>query len=323
MLAVRDLRVTFPRTGGDFAAVDGVGFDVAPGEFFVVIGESGSGKSMTGSAIMGLTPPSARVAGSIRLHGRELAGLPDVAMRPIRGREIGLVHQDPLSAMNPARPVGAQIAEALQIHRLADRQEAARRAVALLARVHVPDASRVAQAYPHEISGGMRQRAMIAMALACQPGLLIADEPTTALDVTIKAQVLALLAELRQEMGLAVLLITHDMGVVAELADRILVMYAGRVAEIGSAESVLRAPRHPYTRALMQSAAISELPFKQLLPAIAGTPPGHATRPSGCAFHPRCPRAEADCAVVVPPLQPSPAGALACHPPRARAAVPA
>ncbi|WP_428977739.1 ABC transporter ATP-binding protein [Rhodoligotrophos defluvii] len=323
MLSVRDLAISFDTAVGPLRAVDGISFDVAEGEFFLIIGESGSGKTLTGSAIVGLTPPEARLSGSIRFQGRELLNRPDAELREVRGRDIGIVYQNPLSAMNPVWPVGDQIAEALLVHGLADRKGAAKRAVELLERVHLPDPQRVARAYPHEISGGMRQRAMIAMALACGPKLLIADEPTTALDVTIKAQVLELLAELRDEMGLTVILITHDMGVVAELADRILVMYAGRVAEIGPADALMTAPAHPYTEALMLSGAIAETPFKATLRAIPGAAPGLGGQREECRFHARCPRAEADCRRMKPPLRPLGGGEAACFHPLVEAPVPA
>jgi oligopeptide/dipeptide ABC transporter ATP-binding protein len=315
MLLVANLRVWFGAPGRELVAVDGLSFEVGEGEIFAIIGESGSGKTLTGMSIVGLTPPMARASGSIRLLGRELLNRPDSELRRVRGREIGIVYQDPLGALNPVWPVGDQIAEALRAHRLADRNTAARRATELLDRVHIPDAARVARAYPHEISGGMRQRAMIAMALACGPKLLIADEPTTALDVTIKAQILDLLSELRREMALTVIIITHDMGVVAELADRILVMYAGRAAEIGPAEAIMRRPAHPYTQALMLSAMMSESLPKRELPAIIGTAPMLHAHPTGCRFHPRCPLAEADCRREIPPLRACGQVHLACHHP--------
>ena len=319
ILSVSDLRVAFPQAEGEHAAVDGLGFEVAEGEIFVIIGESGSGKSLTGMSIVGLTPAGAHSSGSIRFKERELLNRPEAELRKLRGREIGIVYQDPLSALNPVWPVGDQIAEALGVHGLADRRTASRRAVELLERVHIADPARIARAYPHELSGGMRQRAMIAMALACGPSLLIADEPTTALDVTIKAQLLELLAELRRDLALTILLITHDMGVVAELADRILVMYAGKLAEIGAADTIMRRPAHPYTQALMLSAMVSEAPAKSDLKAITGTAPLPGTHPPGCRFHPRCPVAELDCRQVLP--QPRPLGPvhLACHHPLATA----
>jgi oligopeptide/dipeptide ABC transporter ATP-binding protein len=319
ILTVEDLRIWFGEPGAELAAVDGLSFAVAEGEFFAVIGESGSGKTLTGMSIAGLAPAAARAAGSVRFMGREVLNRPEAELRRLRGREIGIVYQDPLGAMNPVWPVGDQIAEALRAHRLADRATAARRAVELLERVHIPDPLRVARAYPHEISGGMRQRAMIAMALACGPKLLIADEPTTALDVTIKAQVLELLAELRREMALTIIIITHDMGVVAELADRILVLYAGKAAEIGAADAIMSRPAHPYTRALMLSAMMSETAPKRELRAIEGTAPMLNSFPPGCRFHPRCPSAAADCRREVPLLRPHGPVALACHHPLAPA----
>ncbi|MFO1055856.1 MAG: ABC transporter ATP-binding protein [Dongiaceae bacterium] len=315
LLEVSGLRIAFPGREGELVAVDGLDFAVAEGEIFVIIGESGSGKSLTGMSVVGLTPPTAAARGSIRFKGRELLGRPEPELRRVRGREVGIVYQDPLGAMNPVWPVGEQIAEALVTHRMASRGAAARRAVELLARVHIPDPARVARAYPHEVSGGMRQRAMIAMALACGPSLLIADEPTTALDVTIKAQVLELLQELRKELSLTIVLITHDMGVVAELADRILVMYAGKAAEIGPADAIMQRPSHPYTRALMLSAMIAEAPPKAELGAIRGTAPPLGARPSGCPFHPRCPAAQEDCRAAMPPVRAHRAVRLACHHP--------
>ncbi|WP_378942529.1 ABC transporter ATP-binding protein [Mesorhizobium sp. ANAO-SY3R2] len=315
MLSVRDLSVGFRLPGRELVAVDRISFDVEQGESFVIIGESGSGKSLTGMSIAGLQPQTSFASGSIRFKDRELLNRPDAELRRIRGREIGLIYQDPLGSLNPVWPIGDQIAEALSAHGLASGKQAAMRAVALLERVRIPDPARVANAYPHEISGGMRQRAMIAMALAAGPSLLIADEPTTALDVTIKAQMLELLAELRRELSLTIILITHDMGVVAEVADRILVMYAGRIAEIGEADTVMRNPSHPYTAALMTSAMISEATPKHDLNAIIGGAPALGAFPQGCRFHPRCPGAQADCNVVEPKMGAHGAVQLACHHP--------
>ncbi|XHM74834.1 ABC transporter ATP-binding protein (plasmid) [Mesorhizobium sp. ANAO-SY3R2] len=315
ILSVRDLSVGFRLPGRELVAVDRISFDVEQGESFVIIGESGSGKSLTGMSIAGLQPQTSFASGSIRFKDRELLNRPDAELRRIRGREIGLIYQDPLGSLNPVWPIGDQIAEALSAHGLASGKQAAMRAVALLERVRIPDPARVANAYPHEISGGMRQRAMIAMALAAGPSLLIADEPTTALDVTIKAQMLELLAELRRELSLTIILITHDMGVVAEVADRILVMYAGRIAEIGEADTVMRNPSHPYTAALMTSAMISEATPKHDLNAIIGGAPALGAFPQGCRFHPRCPGAQADCNVVEPKMGAHGAVQLACHHP--------
>jgi oligopeptide/dipeptide ABC transporter ATP-binding protein len=313
LLEVRNLSVSFGDAAAARRAVDDVTFDVREGEFFLIIGESGSGKSLTGGAIAGLNPGSARQSGSVRFKGREIIDLPERVFRRIRGEEIGVVYQNPLSAMNPVWRVGDQIAEALTIHRKAGRARAAQRAIELLEQVHIPDSRRVARAYPHEISGGMRQRAMIAMAIACDPALLIADEPTTALDVTIKAQILDLLLELRRERALTVMLISHDMGVVAQLADRVLVMYAGRIAEVGPADTIMTAPAHPYTDALMTSAGRSGAPFKGDLRAIQGSPPTLNARPSGCSFHPRCPRAQSLCAMEAPALRRVGGTFAACH----------
>ncbi|WP_372954357.1 ABC transporter ATP-binding protein [Mesorhizobium sp.] len=315
MLSVRNFSTGFRRAGENLVAVDAISFDVEQGETFVIIGESGSGKSLTGMSIAGLQPSSAFVSGSIRFKDREMLKQPDAELRKLRGTEIGLIYQDPLSSLNPVWPVGDQIAETLTAHGLANRAEARKRAVEMLERVRIPDPHRVASAYPHEISGGMRQRAMIAMALAAGPSLLIADEPTTALDVTIKAQMLELLAELKREMALTIILITHDMGVVAEVADRILVLYAGRIAEIGPADAIMLQPSHPYTAALMTSAMISQTPAKQELNAIVGGAPGLGSFPPGCRFHPRCPRAQDDCRTIEPPRRKFGAVELACHHP--------
>lgn len=315
ILSVRDFSIGFQREGQSLVAVDGISFDVEQGETFVIIGESGSGKSLTGMSIAGLQPPTAFVSGSIRFKDREILKRPDAELRRLRGPEIGLIYQDPLSSLNPVWPVGDQIAETLVAHGLANRTLASKRAVEMLERVRIPDPRRVASAYPHEISGGMRQRAMIAMALAAGPSLLIADEPTTALDVTIKAQMLELLAELKREMALTIILITHDMGVVAEVADRILVLYAGRIAEIGPADTIMLQPSHPYTAALMTSAMISQTPAKQDLNAIVGGAPGLGSFPPGCRFHPRCPRQRDDCRTVEPRRRTLGGVELACHHP--------
>ena len=316
ILQVHDLRIGF----GPLRAVDGLSFSVREGEVFAIIGESGSGKSLTGMSVLGLLPPQAHASGSVRLGDDEILGRSEKDLRQLRGRAVGVVYQDPLSALNPVWPVGAQIAEALRTHGLADRRTAARRAMALLEQVHIPAPARVARAYPHEISGGMRQRARIAMAIACGPRLLIADEPTTALDVTIKAQILDLLLELRRGFGLAIVLITHDMGVVAEVADRILVMYAGRAVEIGPAAQILDRPAHPYTRALLTSAMIAEAPPKSEVRAISGTAPRLDGRPDGCAFHPRCPHAADVCRVQEPALRQRDGADVACHFPDVAAA---
>ncbi|AVO38221.1 ABC transporter ATP-binding protein [Pukyongiella litopenaei] len=313
MLQLRDLVISFDH--GELVAVDGLSFDVARGETFVVIGESGSGKSLTGMSIVGLAPQAAAVTGSITFEGQQMVGRSDAHMRRLRGRDIGIVYQDPLGALNPMHRVGAQIAESLRVHRLAGGSAAMARAIELLERVRIPDPTRVARSYPHQISGGMRQRAVFAMALACRPRLLIADEPTTALDVTIKAQVLDLMRDLRTEFDLTTLLITHDMGVVAEIADRIMVMYAGRVAEIGPADLLMDRPAHPYTSVLLQTAMISEAAPRSELPVVPGGTPALNDMPPGCRFHPRCPFASNICRKVVPPLRAAGAVEVACHHP--------
>ena len=315
MLEVENLTVSFSGRDGRAVAVDGISFSVAAGETFVIIGESGSGKSLTGMAIAGLAPEGARVGGAIRFDGQDVVGLPDARMRRVRGREIGIVYQDPLGALNPVHTVGDQIAEALRVHGLARGREAMARAVALLERGRIPDPARVARSYPHQISGGMRQRAVIAMAVACNPKLLIADEPTTALDVTIKAQVLDLLRGLKTELSLTTLLITHDMGVVAEVADRILVMYAGTVVEVGPAAALMDRPAHPYTSVLLASAMMAEAPPQTALTVVPGGTPPLGAMPEGCRFHPRCPRATARCRAEVPVLRGVGGGQAACHHP--------
>lgn len=315
MLSVRDLTITFNTSTSTLVAVDGMSFDVQKGEIFVIIGESGSGKTLTGLSLLGLQPEAANLAGSIVFDGQELVGATDRLLRGIRGKDLAMIYQDPLGSLNPVWPIGDQIAEALVIHRVADKKSAASRAVELLAEVGIPDPARVANLYAHQISGGMRQRAMIAMALSCGPKFLIADEPTTALDVTIKAQILDLLKKLRDDNGLAIILITHDMHVVGEMADRILVMYAGRVVETGPADRILENPSHPYTAGLLRSAAIGELQPQTDIEIIPGNAPSISAFPSGCRFHPRCFRATDLCAHVQPPLVILDDVARACHHP--------
>jgi peptide/nickel transport system ATP-binding protein len=289
LLAVDGLRTVFRLADGrDAAAVDGVSFGIARGETLGLVGESGSGKSVTALSIVGLVSPPGRVAaGRILFDGTDLATLDEAAMRQVRGRRIGFVFQEPMVALDPVYTIGAQLQETLRAHSLADGHAAARRAVELLDAVHIPDPSRRAREYPHQLSGGLRQRAMIALALAAEPSLLIADEPTTALDVTVQAEILELLADLRRTRGLSMLLITHDLGVMAEMADRVAVMYAGRIAEQGRVREIIDTPRHPYTRALLES--IPGTARGRRLRAIAGQVPPLAMRPAGCAFAPRCP----------------------------------
>jgi peptide/nickel transport system ATP-binding protein len=310
MLEVDDLLVALPIGGQLVPVLSGVSFALAKGDSVGLVGESGSGKSMTALAIMGLLPPGARVSGRIVFDGRDLLAVDEAALCGVRGRRIGMVFQEPLTALNPLLGIGAQVAEPLRLHLRLSRAEAAARARALLDRVGL---SRVpARHYPHQLSGGQRQRVVIAMALACGPDLLIADEPTTALDVTVQAQVLDLLAELAEEAGMALLLITHDLGVVSETVRGMLVMYAGRVVEQGPTADVFARMSHPYTRALL-AASPHEAGGRPL--AIPGQVPDALHRPPGCAFAPRCPRAGADCAATVPPLHGTRPHLAAClHP---------
>ncbi|WP_105969771.1 ABC transporter ATP-binding protein [Streptomyces geranii] len=289
LLDVRDLRISFRTRTGAVTAVDGLSFSVAPGEILGVVGESGSGKSVSMLAVLRLlTNPNVTVTGEVLFRGRDLLTLPDKEMRSVRGREISMVFQDPMTALTPVYTVGWQIAEQIRAHEKMSKKEALARAVGLLSDVGIPDAGSRVNAYPHEFSGGMRQRAVIAMALACGPALLIADEPTTALDVTIQAQILDLMRELNAR-GSAVVIITHDMGVVSEVADRVLVMYGGRAAEEGPRRAVFHGPRHPYTWGLLDSVPRVGGPRLSRLPTIAGVPVSPESVPEGCAFAPRCP----------------------------------
>jgi peptide/nickel transport system ATP-binding protein len=300
VLELRDVTVEFPTDRGTLRAVDGVSFRVEAGQTLAVVGESGCGKSVTALAIMGLLPPGARVGGSIRLAGREIATLSPEDMRQKRGGELAMIFQEPMTSLNPAFTAGEQVAEALRQHQGLSQRAAFDRAVEMLARVHIPDAGRRARQYPHQLSGGMRQRVMIAMALACRPRLLIADEPTTALDVTVQAQILALLDELKRETGTAVVLITHDLGVVADHADQVAVMYAGRVAERAEASTLFAAPQHPYTVGLLGAVPRLERTGGRLA-SIEGTVPDLRSPPPGCRFSPRCPFHIERC-VEQPPL---------------------
>ncbi len=298
LLSVRDLRVGFATEGGLLQAVDGVSFDLAAGEVLAIVGESGAGKSVTAQTILGLTrSPNARIEGTARLDETDLLGAGDEAMRSIRGDRVAMVFQDPMTSFNPVYRIGAQIGEAIRAHRRdVSKKEARERAVELLDSVGIPDAARRVDSYPHEFSGGMRQRAMIAMALALEPEVLIADEPTTALDVTVQAQILQLIERLNRERGLATILITHDLGVVAETADRVLVMYAGRVVEEGALEEIFYDPQHPYTWGLLGSLTRLDRERPERLPQIGGTPPSLLDLPVGCSFRPRCPHAFDRCA---------------------------
>jgi peptide/nickel transport system ATP-binding protein len=309
VLELRDVTVTLPTDRGPLRPVDGVSFAVAPGRTLAVVGESGCGKSVTALAIMGLLPQGARIGGAIRFDGQELTALDAEAMRGKRGAEIAMIFQEPMTSLNPAFTAGEQVAEALRLHQNLSPAAAMDRAVEMLARVRIPDAGRRAKQYPHQLSGGMRQRVMIAMALACRPRLLIADEPTTALDVTVQAQILALIDELKAETGTAVLLITHDLGVVADHADEVAVMYAGRIAERAPAAALFARPQHPYTVGLLGAAPSLEGGAARLA-SIEGTVPDLRNPPPGCRFAPRCPFAVARCAEQ-PPLAPMDQGHLA------------
>ena len=312
LLQVRHLRVEFPTRRGTLTAVDDVSFDIAPGEILGMVGESGAGKSMTGAAIIGLLEPPGRVAGGeVLLEGRRIDDLPQSELRQIRGRKIGAIFQDPLTSLNPLYKIGDQLTETILTHLEMSPAAARARAVRLLEEVGIPSAGERLDHYPHQFSGGMRQRVVIALALAAEPQLIIADEPTTALDVSIQAQIIGLLKRLGRQHGTAVLLITHDMGVIAETADRVAVMYAGRIAEIGPVADIIKRPRHPYTVGLM--GAIPDMSRKvERLVQIDGAMPGLDAIPAGCAFHPRCPRAIARCRAERPELLPAGGGAAAC-----------
>jgi peptide/nickel transport system ATP-binding protein len=331
-LQVRDLRVQFSTEDGIVRAVDGVSFSVERGKTLGIVGESGSGKSVTSLSILGLhNPKRTKTSGQILVGGRDVVGMNDDAIRKLRGRDAAMIFQDPLSALHPYYTVGNQIIGAYKVHHpKASKAEARKRAIDMLGRVGIPQPDRRFSQYPHEFSGGMRQRAMIAMALVNDPELLIADEPTTALDVTVQAQILDLLEDLQSEFNSAVIIITHDLGVVSQIADDVLVMYGGRVAEYGSAEQVLRSPQHPYTWGLLASVPSLHGDADDDLVPIKGNPPSLINIPSGCAFHPRCAYAMLNggpCDIEVPELLPllathEPGHLLACHlPERQRKAI--
>jgi oligopeptide/dipeptide ABC transporter ATP-binding protein len=302
LLQVRDLSIRFRTIAGVVNAVNGLDLTMQAGEIVGLVGESGSGKSVSCRAIMGLLPPrTSRVTGSIRLEGDELVGLPESRYRRVRGERVAMIFQDPLTALDPLYRAGDQVSEALRFHFGLGRAAARDRVIELFEAVGLPDPAGVVDRYPHELSGGMRQRVMIAMALACEPELLIADEPTTALDVTVQAQILELLRSLARERRMALLLITHDLGVVRELCERAVVLYAGRVVEEAPVVQLLTTPRHPYTAGL--GVSIPDISARRRrLPQIPGTPPDPATLPPGCAFSPRCPVAVERCRTEVPPL---------------------
>jgi peptide/nickel transport system ATP-binding protein len=296
VLAVRDLRVSFRTERGLMRAIDGVSFDVEEGEIMGVVGESGSGKTVSLLAVMGLiNDPNAVIEGSIRYAGRELVGLSAREMRKLRGKEIAMIFQDPMTALTPVYTIGWQIAEQIRAHDKIGKAAAMQRAIDLLAEVNIPEPEEAIHRYPHQLSGGMRQRAVIAMALSCNPRLLVADEPTTALDVTVQAQILDLVRKLQKNHCSAVVFITHDMGVIAEIADRVMVMYAGRVVESGSKRDLFHTPRHPYTRALLDSIPPLSGLRPRRLKSISGVPPSLLDLPQGCAFGPRCPSRFAAC----------------------------
>ena len=318
MLEVRDLRIHFPTDDGLVKAVDGVSFSLERGKTLGIVGESGSGKSVTSLGILGLHQyGQAEVSGQVLLDGEDLIAADPDRVRSLRGSKMAMIFQDPLSAMHPYFTVGAQISEAYLIHNKVSKKAARKHAIDMLGRVGIPQPATRVDDYPHQFSGGMRQRAMIAMALCCDPELLIADEPTTALDVTVQAQILDLISDLQQEFGSAVIMITHDLGVVAELSDDILVMYSGRVAEYGSAEDIFRRPGHPYAWGLLSSMPrIDEARTERLIP-IRGTPPSLINVPSGCPFHPRCDYAsltDGKSMTEIPPLREiEPGHLVACH----------
>jgi oligopeptide/dipeptide ABC transporter ATP-binding protein len=305
LLSVRDLTVAFDTRRGSFDAVRGVSLDVRPGRTLGVVGESGSGKSVTAMALMHLLPEAARVtAGHVRLNGRDLRRLTERQMQSVRGREIAMVSQDPMASLNPILTIGHQVKEPLALQLGLGRSAARARAEELLSLVRIPSPGQIMRAYPHELSGGMRQRVMIAIALSCGPKLLIADEPTTALDVTTQAQILELLRDLQQRLNMSVLLITHDLGVVAEFADDVLVMYAGRVVERAPVAALFTRPGHPYTEGLLRSMPPLEDEDRETLPAIEGNVASPFAMPPGCAFNPRCSHARDDCGRIVPPFAP-------------------
>jgi len=312
LLEVRNLRVEFPTRRGTLLALDDISFAIAPGEILGVVGESGAGKSLTGAAIIGLLEPPGRIAGGeILLEGRRIDNLPYEKMRAIRGRQIGAIFQDPLTSLNPLYTIGRQLTETIQTHLPVGAAQARQRAIKLLQDTGIPAAEERIDQYPHQFSGGMRQRVVIALALAAEPKLIVADEPTTALDVSIQAQIISLLKKLCKEQGASVMLITHDMGVIAETCDRVAVLYAGRVAEIGPVADVIHRPSHPYTVGLMGSIPAMDEDREQLL-QIDGAMPRLNAIPRGCAFNPRCPKVYDKCRLDRPELFDAGATQAAC-----------
>ena len=322
LLEVKNLRVEFPTRHATLVALDGISFDIAPGEILGVVGESGAGKSLTGSAIIGLLDPPGRVAaGEIRFDGRRIDNLPYEEMRKVRGRHIGAIFQDPLTSLNPLYTVGQQLVETIQTHLRLGPAQARQRAVKLLEETGIQAAEQRIDQYPHQFSGGMRQRVVIALALAAEPRLIVADEPTTALDVSVQAQIISLLKRLCKDHGAAVMLVTHDMGVIAETCDRVAVMYAGRMAEIGPVHDVIHSPAHPYTAGLMGSIPAMDEDRERLL-QIDGAMPRLTAIPRGCAFNPRCPQAFDRCRTERPELMPAGTTHAACwlHTPKLKEA---
>ncbi|HVB34149.1 MAG TPA: ABC transporter ATP-binding protein [Patescibacteria group bacterium] len=303
LIEARNLTVEFTTRGRVVHAVTEVDLDLCAGEVLAVVGESGSGKSQMLLSMLGLTAPNSRVSGSVRFEGQELLGAPESRLNQVRARKIGYVFQDPMTSLNPYLSIGLQLTEPLLVHKRLGKVAAAAQAIEMLRAVHISDPEERMRQYPHQLSGGMRQRVAIAMALICGPEILIADEPTTALDVTVQAQVLALLREARERLGTAVILVTHDLGVIAELADRVNVMYAGRIVEKGTVDDIFYHCRHPYTEALENSIPELSEAASARLTAIEGNPPDLSDVPAGCAFHPRCPYRLGICDQGVPPLE--------------------
>ncbi|MEH6403811.1 MAG: ABC transporter ATP-binding protein [Sneathiella sp.] len=306
VLEVKNLKVEFPTRRGVLTAVDGISLSIEAGEILGIVGESGAGKSLTGAAVVGLLEPPGEVAGGeIILHGRDITHLSDKEMRKVRGAQIGVIFQDPLTSLNPLYTIGRQLTETILTHVRLSPAQAKDKAISLLHEVGIPAPEMRLNAYPHEFSGGMRQRVVIALALCCDPSVIIADEPTTALDVSVQAQIIALLKRLAKEKGVATMLVTHDMGVIAEAADRVAVMYSGRLAEIGAVRKVIDEPKHPYTVGLMGSIPQIGQNLKKL-PNIPGAMPRLNTRPIGCAFSPRCTKSQDICKIKIPDLSPIP-----------------
>ncbi len=315
LLSVKNLKTEFHSAGRTIRALDGVSFDIEEGGTFGLVGETGCGKSVTALSILRLIPhpPGKIVEGEIRFRGRNLLDLPEEEMRFIRGKEISMIFQEPMTSLNPVFRIGDQMVEVIMLHQRLDRAQAVERAVDMLSRVHIPDARRVMKQFPHQLSGGMRQRVMIAMELSCHPFLLIADEPTTALDVTIQAQILRLIKKMKKEFQTSILLITHDLGVIAEMCDRVAVMYAGSIVEEASVEEIFDHPQHPYTQGLWGAIPLIDQE-KETLAVIPGTVPDLSRPPAGCKFHPRCPHRFAPCDQLPPPLlQTSPGHRVSCY----------